>query len=116
MYPQILIAQDASGPEVFANDPYSVVAIIAVAGGIALGIVIAICVTSIIQRVYTIRASNTLIMELVNKGFSAEEIERIAYGNTKLGTKVGRFFRDARNGFRKDQAGQSPVPPVKAAG
>jgi len=120
MIPQILLAQDAGYAQAsaVANDPYSVVAIIAVGGGIVLGIVIAICITSIIQRVYTIRASNTLIMELVNKGFSAEEIERIAYGNTKFGTKVGRFFRDARNGFRKDGTahGKAPVPPVKAVG
>lgn len=116
MIPQILLAQDAGVTEVVAADPYSVVAIIAVGGGIVFGIVVAICITTIIQRVYTIRASNTLIMELVNKGFSAEEIERIAYGNTKFGTKVGRFFRDARNGFRTDKTGPTPVPPVKAAG
>lgn len=113
----LLFAQDVAVAESINGDPFSVVAIIAVAGAFVLGTVLVICVTTIVQQIYTIRASNALIMELVKKGFSAEEIERIAYGNSKIGVKVGRFFRDARNAFRKDKApGASPVPPVKAAG
>lgn len=114
MNPSILFAQDMG---VVDGDTHSAAAIIAVAGAFVLSVVFVICVTTTIQRFIAVRASNKLIMELVNKGFTAEEIERIAYGNSKIGTKVGRFFRDARNGFRKDQrASGRPVPPVKAAG
>jgi len=116
MTPIILLAQDAGVVEMASGGPQSVAAIIAVAGAFLVAIVFIICVTTAIQRVFAIRSSNKLIMELVNKGFTAEEIERIVYGNTKFGTKVGRFFRDARCAFRKDGAiKQNPVPPVKAA-
>jgi hypothetical protein len=114
MSPSILFAQEMVAVD---GDVHSAAAIIAVAGAFVLAIVFVICVTTTIQRVFTVRASNELIMDLVNKGFSADEIERIAYGKSKIGTKVGRFFRDARNAFRKDQSvGGNPVPPVKAAG
>ena len=116
MNPLILLAQDANVVEHLNNDVQSISAMIAILGAFVLAIVFVICVTTTVQRVIAIRASNKLIMELVSKGFTAEEIERVVYGNTKLGTKVGRFFRDAKNAFRKDGGVEAtPVPPVKAA-
>lgn len=100
------------------GDALATATIIAVVGVIAVCVVLTICITVTIQRVVAIRESNKLIMELVNRGFTAEEIESIAYGNMKLGKKVGKMFRDARNAFRTQQEHdrQMPSPPVKAAG
>jgi hypothetical protein len=100
------------------GDALAAATIIAVVGIIVVCVVLTVCVTVTIQRVVAIRESNKLIMELVNRGFSADEIESITYGNMKLSKKVGKMFRDARNAFRTPQegSGQMPAPPVKAAG
>lgn len=90
----------------------SVISIIAVAGSFALAIVIVGCITTTIQHVIAIRESNRLILELLNRGYSAEEIEQVAYGNSKFSRKVGRFFRNARNKFRHKKK-QKAVPPMK---
>jgi hypothetical protein len=91
----------------------SVVSILAVIGTFVLAVVVVVCITTTIQRIIAVRESNKLILELLNRGYSAEEIERVVYGNTKFGVKVGRFFRDARNVFRPKKDTRSPVPPVK---
>ena len=81
-----------------------------VMSALVLGVVLTICITVLLHRVYTTRATNALIMELVNKGFSAEEIERVVHSNAKPGSKPGQLYAN-----RKNQAGGKPVPPVKAA-
>ncbi len=99
------------------SEALAAVTIIAVIGALILAITIIGCITTTIQRVVAIRESNRLILELLNQGYSADEIERVVYGNLKFGKKVGRLFRDARNVFRPsaERHGQMPVPPVKSA-
>ena len=77
-----------------------------VMSALVLGVVLTICITVLLHRVHTTRATNALIVELVNKGFSAEEIERVVHSNAK----PGQLYAN-----RKNQAGGKPVPPVKAA-
>ena len=117
----LLLAQDSVQSD-FLNridgDALAAATIILVAGSVAIAIVMTICITVTVQRVYAIRESNKLIMELVKRGFSADEIENITYGNSGLGKKVGKIFRDARNAFKTQhdhQAHGSAVPPVKSA-
>lgn len=113
MDPSLLLAQTHVGIiDRIDSGALAVISIIAVIGGFALAIVVVGCVSTTIQRVITIRESNRLILELLNRGYSPEEIERVAYGNSKFSKKVGRFFRDARNMFRKEE-NQKAVPPAK---
>ncbi|QEG24748.1 hypothetical protein [Mariniblastus fucicola] len=116
MFPSLVLAQSAQATQTnFLDrvDPglLSVAMLVAVIGTFILAVVIVGCVATTIQRAIAIRESNKLIVDLLNRGYSADEIERVVYGNIKFSRKVGKFFRNARNAFRQEE--RSPVPPTK---
>lgn len=116
MNPSLLIAQAAETQtgilDRIDSSALSALSIITVIGAFALAIVVVGCISTTIQRVVAIRESNRLILELLNRGYSPEDIERVAYGKSKFSKKVGRFFRNARNTFRKEE-NQKAIPPAK---
>jgi hypothetical protein len=108
--------QQASFLHHFDTGALSAALIIGIIGAAVLGIVLVSVVAQTVQRVVMVRESNRLILELLKRGHSADEIERIVYGGQKFGHKVGRFFGSVRRKFRGQGVGavnRRAMPPIK---
>lgn len=115
MLPHFVLAQ-SDVVQHFDKDALSAALIIAIVGVILLAIVLACLIASTIQRVTAIRESNRLIMELLDRGYSADEIERVAYGGGAFGNKVSRIYRNVKRKFRGQPASvfaRRAAPPMK---
>lgn len=93
------------------GDILGVCMILATIGGFALMITTVAMVADIVKSIAMAKMSKQMIEDLMNKGYSASEIERLVYGEPKW-NRVRRMFSRLRS-KAAPTVGNRPMPPVK---
>jgi hypothetical protein len=124
----LIIAQDAGVSEVDSvisamnSEGFTAAVILGIIGTVAVAITFIGCVTTTIQNIVATRMAFKMINELAARGYSAEEVERLVYGDKNFSRKVKQMFARAKgrignqlgSDFRESTNGR-PAPPVKQA-
>jgi hypothetical protein len=102
----------------FDNDLLGVVLVLATIGTFVTLIVSVISISRTWNNLAQIRMNQSLVKDLLNQGYSVEDIERLVYGGgQRWGSRFKQLVQSARSRFsrarnRYEYANQ-PVPPVK---
>ena len=116
-----MLAQ-SSGPEPIFQllesigpEPLAAIMIIGTIGGIAITIVSITLTLSTINNITTMRMSQSMVKNLLEKGYSVEDVERLVFGGKPWGRRGKKLIRTARSRWQNQplDSGQHPMPPVK---
>lgn len=83
--------------------------------GFFVSIIVCVCtISSTITNLRVVKMHNTMVQDLLQKGYSVDDIERLTMGQG-IGGQVKKLVRAATNRINKTgyQEGNRPVPPVK---
>lgn len=99
------------------GDALGVILILATIGLIVTLIVTVVCVCRLINNFHIVKMHHRLVNELLQKGYSVDDIERLTVGQG-IGGKVKKLYRAAANRMNSNvgksmNPGQKPVPPIK---
>lgn len=108
--------------QLFDNDLLGVVLVLTTIGTFVTLIVSVLSIVRTWNNIAQMRMNQSLVKELLNQGYSVDDIERIVYGGQQWGKRFKRLVDTARNGFSKVASRRefarrnefaTPVPPVK---
>ena len=112
-----LLAQDAGVVEHaptlvdrLDGDVLSAAVILGVIGTVVIVVTVVCSVTSMIQNIAATRMAYNMINDLSKRGYSAEEVERLVYGDKNLSRKVKQAFRRVKGRVASSLAGQPEMP------
>ena len=94
-----------------------VVMILATIGIFVATIVTVVTICSTWSNMSMMRMSHSLVKDLLNQGYSVDDIDRLVYGNQGWGRKLKQFVRNTKKqmtGSPQDYSNR-PAPPVKQA-
>ena len=117
----LVIAQSAHSVEASVierldGDVLSAAIILAVIGSVAIVITLLVVVSNTIQNLVATRMAYKMIRELSKQGYTAQEVEKLVYGDKTFARRVRRMFSRAKGRVGNRWFGSSqPAPPVKSA-
>jgi hypothetical protein len=94
------------------RDALAVIFILATIGTFFAVIFIVGFTMSTVKSISTTRMTQTMIRELLNKGYSVDDVERLVYG-APLTQKVKNLFTAAQRRVRPHNCDFPPSPPIK---
>lgn len=99
------------------NDILGVALIIGTIGTFVSFIVVVVSVTRTWNNISITRMNQRLVQELLQKGYSVDDIERLAYGGGAWSHRFNKLFNSAKvqlaNLVKRHQRENRPVPPYK---
>lgn len=103
--------------QLFERDLIGAVFIIATIGAFVSFIVLVVSISRTWNNIALARMNQRLVQDLLAKGYSVEDIERLAYGDHAWSHHLRKMVRSAKNQFanmvnRRTYENQ-PVPPYK---
>ncbi len=103
--------------EMLDGDLLGAVLIIGTIGFFISFIVVVASVSKTWNNIAISRMNQNLIQDLLAKGYSVEDIERLAYGGPSWNRKFHKLFKSAKSQFashvRRRRYENQPVPPMK---
>lgn len=91
------------------KDPLAAIFIIGTIGSFVTLFILIGALFSTIRNITTTKMCHSMVKELLEKGYSAEETERLVYGGLPWTKKLSNLMRSATSRLRQPH----PVPPVK---
>ena len=104
--------------QIFDNDLLGAVLVLMTIGTFVTVIVSIVSITRTWNNLSQIRMNQALVKDLLNQGYSVDEIERLVYGGgPSWSNRFKRMMQSARESFgkasRRYEYANNPVPPVK---
>lgn len=103
--------------KLFDNDLLGAVLIIGMIGFFVSFIVMVVTIARTWNNIATVRMNQRLVQELLQKGYSVDEIERLAYRGHAWSHRFRQLFHSAKsqlaNLARRNRYENQPVPPFK---
>ena len=99
------------------GDVLGVVFIIGTIGFFVSLIVLVVSISRTWNNIVVVRMNQRLVQELLQKGYSVDDIERLAYGGQAWSHCFRKMFHSAKSQFanyvNRNQHENQPVPPYK---
>ncbi len=99
------------------GDVLGAVFIIGTVGIFVSFIVLVVSIARTWNNIAVVRMNQRLIQELLQKGYSVDEIERLAYGGFAWRQRFRKLFRSAKSQFatyvNRNKYENQPMPPYK---
>jgi len=99
------------------GDILGVVFIIGTIGFFVSLIVMVVAITRTWNNIAMVRMNQRLVQELLQKGYSVDDIERLAYGGQAWSHRFRKMFHSAKSQFtnyvNRNKRENQPVPPYK---
>ena len=99
------------------SDILGVVFIIGTIGFFVSFIVMVVSITRTWNNIATVRMNQRLVQDLLQKGYSVDDIERLAYGGHAWSQRVSKMIQSAKSQLasfvRRNRYENQPAPPYK---